>query len=256
MQPIIAGNWKMNPVNIAEAKLLVTNLKKMLVPIVGYEVMVVPPYPYLSDLNTLLRLTSIKIGAQNIHELSSGAYTGEISLPMISDYISFVLLGHSERRAIGETDKQINKKIHKALENDLKVILCVGEDFEEFKQRNHEIILDQLEKALANVSVKHIEKNLLIAYEPVWAIGTGIPADPDYVERNVFLIKQFIASLYNKEIVKNLPILYGGSVNANNCQDFIVKNGIDGFLVGGASLDPKEFTKICQQTKELYSTKK
>jgi triosephosphate isomerase len=256
MQPIIAGNWKMNPVSCDEAKTIVADLKKMLVPIVGYEAMIFPPFPYLESLSGLVRLTSIKIGAQNIHELDAGAFTGDVSLPMIRDYISVVIVGHSERRAAGETDKQINKKIHKALDAGLRVILCVGEDFEEFKKKNHEVILDQLEKGLLNVSAKHIEKDLIVAYEPVWAIGTGVPADPDYVERNAFLIKQFVASLYNKEIVKNLPLLYGGSVKADNCQDFILKNGIDGFLVGGASLNPAEFTQICLETKQLYSTKK
>lgn len=256
MQPIIAGNWKMNPGTCEEAKFIATNLKKQLVPIVGYEVMIFPPCPFLKSLSFLLRLTSIKIGVQNIHELNTGAFTGDVSLPMIRDYVSYVLVGHSERRSLGETDKQINKKIHRALDGNLKIILCVGEDFEEFKQKNHEVILDQLRKALVNVSAKHIEKDLIIAYEPIWAIGTGIPADPDYVERNVFLIKQFVSSLYNKEIVRNLPILYGGSVNAANCKDFIVKNGIDGFLVGSASLDPKEFTEICRQTKQLYAVKK
>lgn len=255
MHPIIAANWKMNPATKREAKQIVSQLKEILVPIVGFEVMIFPPYPYLESLYPLVRLTSIKLGAQNIHELDTGAFTGEISLPMISDYISAVIVGHSERRAQGETDKQINKKVHKAFDAGLKVILCVGENLKEFQQKNHEVVLDQIEKALINVSPKKIKEDLIIAYEPVWAIGTGVPADPDYVERNAFLIEQFVASLYNKDLVKDLPILYGGSVKADNCKDFILKNGIDGFLVGGASIDPKEFVAICRQTKELYKTK-
>jgi triosephosphate isomerase len=255
MRPIIAANWKMNPTSKIEAKRIVVKLKESLVPIVGFDVMLFPPYPFLEFIYPIVRLTSMRLGAQNIHELDSGAFTGETSLPMIRDFISVVILGHSERRAMGETDKQINKKVHKAFDAGLKVILCVGENLEDFKQKNHEVILDQLEKALVNVNAKKIEEDLIIAYEPVWAIGTGIPADPDYVERNAFLIKQFIASVYNKEIVKNLPILYGGSVKAENAKDFILKNGIDGFLVGGASLDLQEFVAICRQTKELYKTK-
>jgi len=255
MRPIIAANWKMNPSTLGEAKKIASSLKELLVPIVGFEAMIFPPAVFLESIYPLLRLTSIKLGVQNIHELNSGAFTGEISLPMIKNYINAIIVGHSERRAVGETDKQINKKLHKSFDAGLKVILCIGESFEDYKQKNHEVVLDQLEKDLVNVSAKKIKEDLIIAYEPVWAIGTGIPADPDYVERNAFLIEQFVASLYNKEIVHDLPILYGGSIKAQNCKDFIGKNGIDGFLVGGASLDPKEFAAICKQTKDLYQTK-
>jgi triosephosphate isomerase len=198
----------------------------------------------------LLRLTSIKLGAQNVHHKESGAYTGEVSLPMINEWIKVVIVGHSERRKEGETSKEINEKLKLIFDFGLKAILCIGESYEDFKRGNNEIILDQLKEALTNISSSKVKEDLIIAYEPVWAIGTGIPARADYIERNVFLIRQFISSLYNKEIGANVPILYGGSVNAQNVSEFVKNAKVNGFLVGGASLDPKEFVAICRQTKE------
>jgi len=251
MRPIIVANWKMNPDSLRQAKLVVKRVRDSLIPIVGFEVYICPPYPYLESLYPLIRLTSIKLGAQNIHTDERGACTGGISLPMINEWIRLSIVGHSERRALGETDKQINKKLRLIFEYGLKAILCIGESLEDFKKKKNEIILDQLREALKNISPKKIADDLIIAYEPIWAIGTGIPADPDYVEKNIFLIRQFVSSLYNKEIVTNLPVLYGGSVKADNISEFIKKDGINGFLVGGASVDPREFVAICKQTKEI-----
>jgi len=236
---------------LLEAKRILRQIRDSLIPIVGFDVYVCPPYPFLKSLHSLVRLTSIKLGAQNIHSEESGAFTGEVSLPMVNEWIDLVIIGHSERRAMGEKGKDINKKIKAVFQFGLKAILCVGENYEDFKKGNNEVILDQLKEALKDLNSLKVKEDLIIAYEPVWAIGTGIPADPDYCERNIFLIRQFVASLYNKEIVSNIPILYGGSVKAQNVSSFIKKEGINGFLVGSASLDPKEFVAICRQSKEF-----
>ncbi|MCD6422116.1 triose-phosphate isomerase [bacterium] len=251
MRPIVAGNWKMNPPSLREAKEILKKVRDALVPIVGLEVWVFPPAPYLKSLHPLIRLTSIKLGVQNIHYEEKGAFTGEISLPMVHPWVELVLVGHSERRALGETDKEINKKIRLAFEYGMKVILCVGETLEDYEKKNFDRVLESLRQDLENLPLEKLKEDFVLAYEPVWAIGTGIPADPDYVEKNIFLLRQFISSLYNREVGENLPILYGGSVSAENCKEFAQKEGINGFLVGGASLNPREFVAICHQTKEI-----
>ncbi len=256
MRPIVAANWKMNPTSLREAKQILKKIRDLLVPIVGFEVYVAPPFPFIKSLHPLIRLTSIKLGAQNVHYEKEGAFTGEVSLPMVEEWIDFVIVGHSERRAMGETDKIINRKLHRVLDAGLKVILCVGESKEDYLKKNSEPIIDQLKAGLEGVNLKKVSEDLIVAYEPVWAIGTGIPADPAYVEKNIFLIRQFISSLYTRDTGSKVPILYGGSVKAENAKEFITREGINGFLVGGASLDPREFSAICQQVKESYQTKK
>jgi len=255
MRPIIAANWKMNPRSLREAKKILKQIRDLLVPIVGFEAYVAPPFPFIKSLYPLVRLTSIKLGAQNIHFENEGAFTGEVSLPMIEEWVDFVIIGHSERRAMGETNKIVNRKLHRVLDVGLRVILCIGESKEDYLKKDSEKIIEQLRSGLEGVNLKKVSEDLIIAYEPVWAIGTGIPADASYVEKNVFLIRQFISSLYTRETGAKVPVLYGGSVKAQNVKDFISRQGINGFLVGGASLDPGEFSAICQQAKELYKTK-
>ena len=216
----------------------INKFKNQIKQIKNTEIVICPPFTLLSKLNESIKNTKIKLGAQNLHFEEQGAYTGEISASMLKDVgCSYVILGHSERRQyFKETDNIINKKIKIALKNKLKVILCVGETLQ---QRNSnqttKIIKNQLVRCLKNIKDM---KNIVIAYEPIWAIGTGKNATPQQSED----VHKFIRnSLKNKSI----RIIYGGSMKPDNAKELLSMPNIDGGLVGGASLDPKSFTKIC-----------
>jgi len=209
----------------------------------------------LVALNMMLRGASIKLGAQNMHFETAGAYTGEISPLMLSELCEFVILGHSERRwYFGETDEIVNKKVKAALANKLKPILCVGERLEENEAgKTEEVINRQMTAALKGIEPV---SNLVIAYEPVWAIGTGKAASGEQAAATIQFIRDVLAKLWNKSIAQDLRILYGGSVNSANIAEFISHPEIDGALVGGASLKAGEFVSIVEQTAEIKGRKK
>ena len=247
--PFVAGNWKMNTTT-TEAEKLVLEMLDKLDKIKGVEKVLCPPFVSLVALNMMVQNTSIKLGAQNMYFETEGAYTGEISPLMLSELCEFVILGHSERRwYFGETDEMVNKKVKAALSNKLRPILCVGERLEEKEAgKTHDVINRQVTGALK--ALKPVS-DLVIAYEPVWAIGTGKAASGEQAAATVQFIRNVLAGLWNKSLAQDLPILYGGSVNSANIVEFVSKPEIDGALVGGASLKPEQFVSIVEQTADI-----
>ena len=250
MKHLIVANWKMNPLSSAKAERFCDLIKKKLKKSRKAEIIICPPYLYLWIVK---QLRVIKIGAQNCFWEEQGAFTGEISLAMLKDLkCKYVLIGHSERRRfLNETNQMINKKIQTALFAKITPILCVGEKQEE-KEKNKTIAVlkSQLESALKGISKKQVG-NIIFAYEPVWAIGTGkaCSADEGHVIR--LLLQKIIAEKYTRQIAEKAKILYGGSVNSSNVEEIIKQAGFQGVLIGKASLIPKEFIKIIEKVSTI-----
>lgn len=243
--PLVAGNWKMNK-TAAEALRLVEELAPLLASIPGVETVVFPPASSLMPLQAVLEGTGIGLGAQNLYWEKEGAYTGELSAAMVAEFCQYVILGHSERRSLfHESDLEVHKKAAAALAAGLRPILCVGETLEQNEAgRAAEVVSSQLRAALDGVQITSATA-LVIAYEPVWAIGTGKAATPENTNallRNV--VRPTLSGLLGEEIAQGLRVLYGGSVNAANAAPFFAQPEIDGALVGGASLKTKDFVDI------------
>ncbi len=247
--PMIAGNWKMNT-TVSEAIELVNEMRQGLDQIAHVDKVICPPFISLAAVRELIKGSSIKLGAQNIYFEEKGAYTGEISPLMLADLCEFVIIGHSERRQyFNETGEITNKKIRAALKVKLKPILCIGERLEENEAgRTEEIVTGQLGSSLAGIDYLN---GLIIAYEPVWAIGTGKAATSEQANETIGLIRYNVAKLYSKGIAQDVRILYGGSVTAANATEFINQSEIDGALVGGASLRANQFLSIVKQAAEI-----
>jgi triosephosphate isomerase len=247
--PMIAGNWKMNT-TLREATQLVKEMLPELDRIDNVDKVICPPFVSLAAVRELIEGSSIKLGAQNIYYEEKGAYTGEISPPMLADLCEFVIIGHSERRQyFNETGEIVNKKIAAALKVGLKPILCIGERLEENEAgRTEEVVTEQLRSSLAGIDSL---SNLIVAYEPVWAIGTGKAATGEQANETIGLIRHNVAELYNERTARDIRILYGGSVTAANTAEFMNQPEIDGALVGGASLKAAEFSSIVRQTSEI-----
>jgi len=247
--PMIAGNWKMNTI-VGEAVGLVNEMRQGLDAIANVDKVVCPPFVSLSAVRELIKGSSIKLGAQNIYFEEKGAYTGEISPLMIADLCELVIIGHSERRQyFNETGEVVNKKIQAALKVNLKPILCVGERLEENEARRaEEVITEQLRSSLVGINELG---GLIIAYEPIWAIGTGRAATGEQANKTIGLIRRNISELYSEKIAGDLRILYGGSVTGDNAAEFIRQPEIDGALVGGASLKAGQFLSIVKQASEI-----
>jgi len=247
--PLIAGNWKMNT-NVEEAVALVSALQKELDDIDNVEKLVCPPFISLKSVYELLAPSTIKIGAQNMHYEDKGAFTGEVSPLMIKDICSYVIIGHSERRQYFNDDLYINKKLKAAIKYGINPILCVGEKSEDKQSgKTIEVLDKQLEQAF--IDIEDIG-NIVIAYEPIWAIGTGISASGEQANGTIEAIRQKIGYLYDNEVASAIRILYGGSANAENITEFISQPEIDGALVGGASLKPELFISMVKQTSIIY----
>ena len=241
---VIAGNWKMNMLP-NEAMNFINGLEPM-IKNANCEIVLCVPYTDLFYSLLTAQNTNIKIGAQNMHWEEKGAYTGEIAPQMLKCInVEYVIIGHSERRAyFAETDETVNKKIKAAFANELKPILCVGETL---KQKElglaEEVVTQQTELALDGLSKVQVE-NVIIAYEPIWAIGTGKVATKEDANERIMQIRNKIASIYGEEVAQNVTILYGGSVNSQNAKELFTTSDIDGALVGGASLKLDEFYNI------------
>ncbi|MCL5263804.1 MAG: triose-phosphate isomerase [Chloroflexi bacterium] len=250
--PIIAGNWKMNT-SIDEAVALVKQMKDALDKISGAEKVLCPPFVSLVSVRELIGGTSIKLGAQNMYFQDKGAYTGEVSPLMLAPLCQYVILGHSERRQyFGETDEIVNKKILSALNHGLSPIVCVGENLKQNEAgKTTEIVTGQIRRGFADVP--SID-NVVVAYEPIWAIGTGKPATGAGANQVIGLIRSTMAELYGEEAASQLRIQYGGSVTAANIAEFISQPHIDGGLVGGASLKADEFVAIVAKAAEIKSS--
>lgn len=247
--PMIAGNWKMNT-TVSEAVELVNEMRPGLDEIANVDKVICPPFISLVTVKELIKGSSIKLGAQNLYFEEKGAYTGEISPLMLADLCEFVIIGHSERRQyFNETGEIVNKKVRAALRAKLKPILCIGESLEENEAgRTEAVIARQLRSSLAGIDELD---GLIIAYEPIWAIGTGKAATGKQANKTIGFIRQNIAQLYNEDLARKMRILYGGSVTADNAAEFINQPEIDGALVGGASLKATQFLSIVKQTSEI-----
>lgn len=249
--PLIAGNWKMNT-NLSEATNLVQEMLAELDAITGAEKVLCPPFVSLAAIKELTRGTSIELGAQNMYSVDKGAYTGEISPLMLADLCAFVIIGHSERRRyFAETDGAVNEKVKAALEFGLTPILCVGESLADNEAgRTETTITRQVQAALAEVPPT---SGLVIAYEPVWAIGTGRAATGEQANAAIGIIRDIVATLWDTETAEAIRVLYGGSVTGGNITEFVARLHIDGALVGGASLKASEFVSIVRQTAVIKS---
>ncbi len=251
-RPILAGNWKMN-LTTEEATDFVRSIRRGLNGIRGVERVLCPPFTALATLKDLLSATEIGLGAQNMHWEEKGAYTGEISPIMLKELCQYVILGHSERRAyFGETDEGVNRKVKTALAYDLLPIVCVGETEAEYDAgQTQEVVGRQVRGCLAGLSAEQVAK-LVIAYEPVWAIGTGKAATAAGAGAVIGLsIRGTIAKLYDESTAQAVRVQYGGSVSPANVAEFMAHPDIDGALVGGASLKPDfvELVRIAAETK-------
>jgi len=243
--------------SIHEAVELVTKLKELVEEEKG-EVVVIPPFTALSEVKKIISGSKIKLGAQNLYWEEKGAYTGEISPLMLKDIsCEYVIIGHSERREhFHETNQTINLKIKAALKNSLRPIFCIGEKLEEREKGDTiKIINEQMEKGLYEINENEI-KNIIIAYEPVWAIGTGRTATPEQAQEVHSFIREKLKKNYGNEIASYAIILYGGSVKADNTYSLIKQKDIDGALVGGASLEAGSFGKIIKEAQRAFRDKR
>ena len=240
---IVAGNWKMN-MTIDESNDLINELKE--VSENNVEIKIAPSFTNLYYVISLLKDSGIEVIAQNVHSEKRGAYTGEISAEMLKSIgVNTVIIGHSERRKyFNETDTILSKKVKAALENSLNVIFCIGEELSDRESENHfEIIKNQITTALIDLNNDKI-KNIVIAYEPVWAIGTGMTANNHQIQEMHEFIRELIEKKFGNEIADNILILYGGSVKPNNAKEIFSLNDVDGGLIGGASLNFSDFHSI------------
>ncbi len=251
--PMIVGNWKMNT-TLSGAVELVNKMLRELDEIGNVDKVLCPPFISLAEIGKLIKGSSIKLGAQNVYFAEKGAYTGEISPLMLAELCEFVIIGHSERRQyFNETGEIVNKKVMAALKVGLKPILCVGERLTENEAgRTEEVVTGQVKSSLAGINDIN---GLTIAYEPVWAIGTGKAATGEQANETIGLIRRTISKLYGEKVARDLRILYGGSVTADNATEFMQQSEIDGALVGGASLKADQFLSIVRQTAEIKQTR-
>ncbi len=244
---IIAANWKMNGTRDSIQK-LISQLTEGLNPFPQHEIIILPPFIYYDFCRELLNNSAIKCAAQNISQYEIGAYTGEIAAYMLNDnHCQYVLIGHSERRSLfGENNDIIKQKLLRAKEQGLKPILCVGENLDQRQQGlTEQIILSQLQVILDLTGTDAVLHDAVLAYEPVWAIGTGQTATPEQAQQVHAFLRNTIAK-YDSSLADKIPIIYGGSVKANNAEQLFAMPDINGFLVGGASLIAEEFLTICK----------
>jgi triosephosphate isomerase len=244
-KPFIAGNWKMN-MDSAGAVDLASGLAKELCEVDTVDVAVCPPFVYLQSVGLALSASNIALGAQNVYFESKGAFTGEVSCDMLKDVCcTYVIIGHSERRHVmGETDDLINQKITAAIGSGLLPIFCVGELLEEREAgTTNQVVADQVKKGLAGIDAEHVQA-VTIAYEPVWAIGTGLTATPEQAQEVHAMIRGLLAGMYDDTIAQSLRIQYGGSAKPANTAELMAQPDVDGLLVGGASLKVDDFSAM------------
>jgi len=255
-RPIIAGNWKMYK-DVNEAVDLANGVKRAVYDIENVEVVMCPPFTDLSDVGEMLMETNIGMGGQNCYWELEGAFTGEISPKMLTSVgCRYVIIGHSERRKyFGETDQTVNSKVRAAIDNGLQPIVCVGEVLEEREAgKTLDVVKSQVEGALNGFDETYLD-TLIIAYEPVWAIGTGKTATPDQAQEVHAMIRGLLKEMFSEQFSQAKRILYGGSVKPDNIVALMQEEDIDGGLIGGASLKSDGFVDIIRSTSKLYSQK-
>ena len=251
MKKLIVGNWKMN-LNMQEASLYLHKLTNMGPAQRTIEVVIAPTMLTLQSLSTQINRRRFKLAAQNCYWRDSGAYTGEVPAAHLRGIADYAIIGHSERRYLfAESDKETRAKVQAAMRNHIQPILCIGETASErANNETNDVLHDQLLGGLANLTADELNR-LVVAYEPVWAIGTGDNATPDDVKQAVKIIRRHIGQLFGAAPAKEVRVLYGGSVNKDNASSYLRTEGVDGLLIGGASLDAHQFTEIIEQAYKL-----
>jgi len=244
---VVAGNWKMNK-NVQESTQLATEIVSKVKDLTlnNTRVIVTPTFVNISEVVNVTKGSAVEVAAQNMHQAKSGAYTGEISAEMLTSLgLKTVILGHSERREyFGETDAILAKKVDAALENNLEVVFCFGEVLEDRKSDNHfNVVESQIKNGLFHLEAS-AWKNIILAYEPVWAIGTGETASPEQAQEMHAFIRKIVADKYNQEVADSVSILYGGSVKPSNAKEIFSKEDVDGGLIGGAALNSDDFVSL------------
>jgi triosephosphate isomerase len=250
--PILAGNWKMNK-TVDEAIELVRELRRMVLEISGVEIVVCPAFVALASVADALKGTKLKVGAQNMHWEEKGAFTGEVSPLMLRGFCDYVIIGHSERRQyFGETDESVNRKVKAALAHSLTPIMAVGENLQQNESgQTAAVVSSQVRRGLEGVTAEQA-RSIVIAYEPVWAIGTGKAATGAGANSVVAVsIRGPLADLYGEDVAQSIRVQYGGSVTPANIAEFMVMPDLDGALVGGASLKAGDFSEIVKMTAQL-----
>ena len=248
-KPFIAGNWKMFKTR-DEAQVTVRELLELIGDTPSADLLVCPPFTALSAVHQLLTGSGVQLGAQNVHWEDEGAFTGEVSIPLLLDCgCQYVIIGHSERRhSFHESDEMIQHKLEKVLSTELLPILCIGESLEAREaDRVEDVVVSQLERALRQLTDPQTSR-IIIAYEPVWAIGTGRTATPEMAEKVHQMIRTWVRDHYSEELAAQVRILYGGSVTPENARELMVQEDIDGVLVGTASLDAQSFAQIIKES--------
>ncbi len=243
---LVIANWKMNPVSLEEAKNIFNFTKKTAALLKNTEVLVLPPSIYLQPLSKISRPKNLFLGAQNSSAEEKGAFTGEVSVSMLKDLgLKFVLVGHSERRAMGEDNKIINKKLQASFEAGLTPILCIGENVRDKEGTHLEFLKEQIKNSITGLQKKHMV-GMIIAYEPVWAIGKSYKEamNPTDIHETVLFIKKSVGEFFGKDIASSIRILYGAAVESQNAKPVIEYGNVEGFLVGHASLKKEEFPEI------------
>lgn len=250
--PLIIGNWKMNPQSISLGVKLATELKKKLQTVTGVEVVIAPTFVHLFGVHKILNGSKVyALGAQNVHSAKLGPFTGEISIPLLQDLdVTYVIIGHSERRALGEKDSLINGKVLATIKAGLNSIVCVGEDHRDHNGHYLTHIETQVRKALAQVTKAKLSQ-VVIAYEPIWAIGTGKNATSEDIHEMKLFIEKILSDLYGRNLAQKVRIIYGGSVTAQNVGELHAQGMMDGFLIGGASLHVDEFVAIAKAVRSI-----
>ncbi len=252
-KPLLAANWKMNPVSGEAASALVQGIIEAAVSQVSVRVALFPPFVWLPAVAQLVSGTALEVGGQDCHWQASGAFTGEISAAMLATIGKWVITGHSERRAMGETDPDVARKAHAALRAGLRTIICVGENQEQQDAGEGErFVAGQVVAALAECTADD-SKRLVLAYEPIWAIGSGKSAEPEHAYRMMRLIRRAAGEVIGARAGQNLRVVYGGSVNAENIESYVGLPRCDGCLVGGASLKAEDFSDMIRRTAAVYS---
>jgi len=244
---VVAGNWKMNK-NVQESTQLATEIVSKVKDLTlnNTRVIVTPTFVNISEVVNVTKGSAVEVAAQNMHQAKSGAYTGEISAEMLTSLgLKTVILGHSERREyFGETDAILAEKVDAALENNLEVVFCFGEVLEDRKSDNHfNVVESQIKNGLFHLEAS-AWKNIILAYEPVWAIGTGETASPEQAQEMHAFIRKIVADKYNQEVADSVSILYGGSVKPSNAKEIFSKEDVDGGLIGGAALNSDDFVSL------------
>ena len=247
-KPLVVANWKLNPVGLAEAKAIYSEIKKGVAKITEATVVVAPPFLFISTLAATLKNEGVQLGAQDLFWEEKGAFTGEISGSQLAALgAKYVIIGHSERRALGESDEEVNKKIKAALRNKLTPIVCVGEKDRDEQGAFFGFVETEIKALAKDLAPKDIAK-VVIAYEPIWAIGTGKTATVEDVKEMQIFITSVLAKIYERKVAEKVPLLYGGSVKPGNAKLLSEQGGMNGFLVGGASLVSKDFVEIVKAT--------